>query len=46
MKSFAPKFFKYIRAKDQLNEEDLIASLDPKANRNQIIMTNQGQKEG
>ena len=46
IRSYAPKFFQYIRELDELDENDLIPSLDPKANKHQIFMTNQGQKAG
>ena len=38
--AYAPMVFKYIRQMDNINDEDLIHSLDPETNRQQIFMTN------
>mmetsp|Transcript_14192 Transcript_14192/g.24122 ORF Transcript_14192/g.24122 Transcript_14192/m.24122 type:complete len:238 (-) Transcript_14192:837-1550(-) len=42
--SHAPSVFQEIRLLDQINEQEMISSLDPERNRQQIFKANQGHK--
>ena len=41
--SYAPQVFKFIRARDKINEIDIMKSVKPELNRMQIFKTNSNQ---